>query len=555
MTLLFSKYLEDNEVKKEELSNFSKRHLYIYAWMERLTSVIGESSIYYPEAYKQLGKFFPAYIEEHYIKKPWKNINRTLMVLDQAAPFFYKKIIDFAIRRSKEKPISPILEYSYNSSYSGVSMCAYIVRKENGVSSIYENKCWEASDYLNNEKEGVSLKQIKNNILNAVNTSNDIDPLKQLSGKAKELIRKRVVGHFHAEDYWFSVQLIQLIAFIETNRDKFRIAKSENKEIWIQILNAETRIEFVMTSSPCVDCQSLFVEMQKILTGLNLEIPIVIFSNSPTNNSEVEYSQIAIISPENKYFNTGLVALMPYTLQRKKIYSQFLIAQEVYFGNKGMFNRFELSISQAMLEMILSPNSLRNSFIDSLFTNFEDGYVDLKSLCWFLNFLERLPEGFYTVRDRSMLTTYSMPESEMEAWLSSAPNRSMFLGKCAETIPATKTKAESFLQRYSKCPSLFFDNENFFEPKSECPHKNLIFASLDETLEPYVLFSRDEETISSELFEREDIRNYSISFAAVDRLRFFHAIKSDRYEERPALNAWPHSIDSYYYYCWRLKNG
>ena len=554
MAILFSEYLKNNDIKNEELSDVEKRHLYIYAWIEQLISVIAKSSVYYPEAYKHLGNFFLSYIEEYYIKKSWNNVQKKLSMLDQAANFFYAKIIDFAIRRSKEKPISPALEYSYNPAYSGVSICAYIVQEEGGLSHIYENMFWGASDYLNHEKAKSNIKDIRNNIFNALSTPSQSEPLKPLSEEAKGLIRRRVAGHFHAEDYWFSVQLIQLINFLEINREKWHMSKSENEEIWIQKLKAETRIEFVMTSSPCKDCQCLFVEAQNILTKLNLDIPIVIFSNSPTNTSEIEHSQIAVINTNNTYFNTGLVALMPYTLDRKKLYSQFLIAQEVYFGNKGMFNRLELSISQVMLEMILSPSSLRNSFIDSLFTNFDDGYVDLKSLIWFLDFLKRLPEGFYTIREYSRVITYSVPETEREAWLNAAPNRSMFLDKCSETIPATQTRVDSFLARYSQCPSLFFDNTNLYDPKIECPHKNLIFASLDETLEPYVLFSKDEDAISSELFEREDIRNYSISFAAVNRLRFFHAIKSDRYEERPS-NTRPHNFDSYYYYSWRLKNG
>lgn len=313
MALLFSTYLRQNHINPQHLLDKETRIYHLHAWMRQLADAILKANTYYPSAYENLGRAFYQWVDG-FFKLNWEdNLSEKIDQVDAIARYFYITTIDYAIAKSYKKPIGSALKnYPFNPNQPGVSMAVYIAQETKGDVSIHGQRIWEASDFLAHQSNGANIEAINQNILHAVNGKN------LLSLESKQLIKGRVQTHrkhFHAEDEWFAIQLDNLIAYLAQFRDTLS-GSSHDDEIWIQQLKATTRIEFVMTSTPCTDCLTLFKDMRKILNQMGLILPIVIFSNSATNTAETAYSQIAIIGFNGEYFNTELVGDMPYTKKR-----------------------------------------------------------------------------------------------------------------------------------------------------------------------------------------------------------------------------------------------
>lgn len=419
MTLLLSTYLKKYNLDSKKFSDQGTRIYHVNTWREQIDLQLSKSKKYFPISYDKLQHSFNYFIDV-FLQSHWDDIPMKIQKLDHVAQYYYNETINYSIAKSHKKPISSVLSYPFESSQSGVLISAYIV---NDLCSIHENRQWVACDYLASLSNKTNIKSLKTNILNASEHG-------VLSTQSKQLIRRRVNNNqFHAEDHWFSVQMGQMINYLEEHRDTLSMSEISDDEIWIQQLNAPTRIEFVISSSPCIDCQDLFKNMRQLLNDKGLILPIIIFSNSTTNTSEVSHSQIGLIGFNGEFFNTKLVADTPYTRARLKE-PNFIQMHGLFNRETQIFNNFESIISQVMPIMIDSRPKERNDFVDDLFRFF--GHCDTihkNALPWFVYFLNRLPNQFYTsqemIADLSVDERYnvyekalvSLPKNRVEMFL------------------------------------------------------------------------------------------------------------------------------------------
>lgn len=399
MTLLFTAYLKKNHIQAQQLCDPQTRNHHINIWLKQLRDAVEQGSTYYPTPYANLGRSFLEFINKHHLQQPWneENVQRKLFDIDQKTHFFYKKLINYAIELSKKSPINSVLHpYPYPSRYSGVSMSAYVVQETNHHGpEIHGNKYWDADDFLQHKAMGSDIPEIKEKIRTNVNGAGVSRPL------SARIVQN--LSHFHAEEHWFATELTNLIEYLKTHRASWVMSKPEDDEIWIQQLKALTRIEFVISSSPCEHCQLLFKDLRRVLNELNLMIPIIIFSNSPTNTAE-EDSQIALVKFNGEYFNTGLIPNTPHAKAKRERNKTFNLINTFRLFNQEtqIFYRFEPLVGQVMPQMMSSSTTpkVRNEFIDDMFNFFGHCLVVNKNaLPWFICFLKNLPEvpgGFYT---------------------------------------------------------------------------------------------------------------------------------------------------------------
>ena len=396
--LFFSSYLKKNGIDNNKLSNINTKKFHLYAWASELGMALNEANEYYPKAYDNL-KSSIARMIHGFMQDDWgQAIDDEIKKVDDLALYFYGSVVDYAIAKSYKSPINSVLPYPYNKHHAGVSISAYVV-DDSDKPSISGGFVWESSGYvaLKDKIDSTEMHSIKRNIIHALSTS-------KLSNASKTLILERVRGNkFHAEDYWFAIELPKLLNYLERQFKKSELLAKTNDELWLQQLKTTPRIEFVMTSSPCDRCQTLFKDMRHIFNELKLGVPILIFANSLTNNDEVidVYSRLAIIGFNRSYFNTKLITNMPNTVSRSGN-ADFIRMHGLFHKKTQVFNRLESVMNQIMPKMLTTSQSMKNLFIDDLFQFFAQCFVLNKAtLAWFIHFLQRLPHDFDTSKEMS----------------------------------------------------------------------------------------------------------------------------------------------------------
>ncbi len=100
----------------------------------------------------------------------------------------------------------------------------------------------------------------------------------------------------HAEDVWFIKHGQVLINILKNNR-----FNNENVSDTFPLSYLDgSRIEFVLSSSPCEECKVYFQALRKALNAHKIQLPIVIFANRHTNTDEKDCA-IFIVTQSGEY--------------------------------------------------------------------------------------------------------------------------------------------------------------------------------------------------------------------------------------------------------------
>lgn len=381
--LLFSSYLAQQKVNKITLLNLETRKYHVLQWTEMLTPYFKKM-----EGFNALTKNFQRELSK-FLKSSWQScdLEEKITVLDQVLKNLYEQQVAYLRMKSHVEPISPLLKYPFESQISGVSLCGYLVKETENQKNIIENTVFEAHGSLdknNSRQETVQQKKkdIKANLENS-----------PLSEPLQSLIRKRL-NQFHAEDYWFSVHLQNIVDLILKNRD-LALRQPQDDNLWLSQLDGPLRLEFVITSSSCDDCRQFFSDLRRILNENTIYLPIIIYANTPYNTKELYGSPIAIIKYDGTFFDTGFVADLPYY---KKFSSNILsksIGLSLWSQEQHTFIELEKIVNPLMIKMMIVPEFMRSFFITSLYELFFlEGTVNWSTDRWMQFFLERLPDHF-----------------------------------------------------------------------------------------------------------------------------------------------------------------
>lgn len=387
--LSFSVYLEQRNIDNKRFIDKPTKDHYLTCWLQAAFSTLKPSVTYLPEVAKSLEaaarKEFNRYLSRH-----WKfnEIDKNIDEIENLLFLLYFQLVYYARVKSTKTPLQPTLSYQYNRRHTGVSISAYVVTGSQGNGSIFGEKVWQAHDMLQHKKIGNNIAIVLKDIRDKLETS-------QLTSELKKLVMKRCQEkQFHAEDYWFSVYADEMINYLKDQvKNKLLVLPKEplDDTMWLSQLFTFPRIEFVMTSSSCADCQPFFSNFRKRLNDEKLFLPIVVYANSPFNKQEVTTSPVILIKFNTEYFFTRFTAKMPYYLDRKEAISQALLVHGIFTREERAFTRLENIINVAMPKVINSPMRLQEAFIGDIILMMCDvgQNINRTTYYWFANFLGR----------------------------------------------------------------------------------------------------------------------------------------------------------------------
>jgi hypothetical protein len=366
-------------------------------WLTRFKDNIKECRALYPACYDSLSTGFKRWWNQ-FLKKNWTVLNKSKMIseVDDIARYIYNSLIKYAVLQSKYNPILPTLVciYPYDRRHSGVSICAYLVIEKAKKPVIFSNLFLRANDYLQSKDLRENVYDIQSEIQKALKAS-------RLSKGAKLLI-SRGLQSFHAEYYWFTVRLQELVILIENNKNMFPNFSEKADEFLLLNLMKLPRLEFVMTTSPCKDCQDfLFKELRLTLNALNVKLPIIIFANSPYNTAEVNESPIAIVKNDGTYCVTGLMSKLPYYVKNQLRFINQSVVCKLFSEEQKIFFELDSVVNEFMPSIIVAPQVVKKHFFFSMMELFfEDGTVNWNTNRWTTWFFQRFGARVFTITSR-----------------------------------------------------------------------------------------------------------------------------------------------------------
>lgn len=401
----FSEYLKQNHLEKNFLLLPTTRVHYVQTWLSQIRSQLQNLVQCFPSYYKTVTKGLERWLQQHLKHWEHNNLDDKIAELDLVLHQIFFTLGMYAVNQSYLKPISPHLKYPYSPKHSGVSMAAYLVKqkdpktnKRNIIPTQYE-----AHDLLQIKAQAKKPKQYQETILSALGTSS-------LTAECIDLIKSRN-SHFHAEDYWFTVEFPKLLDDIELHKAELSTPATQPSNFWLSHMSQYPRLEFLMTSSPCMDCQKLFMDMRRILNQKKLYLPIIIFANSPYQTEETKYgSPIIIVDYEGKYFVTGLTANLPYVINANKVRRQGIINQSLYArlmsADEMTIATLERTAHEYMPLLVTAPPALQNHLTTVLFDLMQSlgggSRINWPTFAWLSTWLSRLPQ--------QLVDSLTMPE-------------------------------------------------------------------------------------------------------------------------------------------------
>jgi hypothetical protein len=96
----------------------------------------------------------------------------------------------------------------------------------------------------------------------------------------------------HAEDDFYGCDGKKIFDFLVENKKDFQNNLAIDN-CSISLLVGE-RIEFIMSTSPCNECQQYFRALRKLLNDNHINIPILIFAKTPYNQEEPDFSIFSV---------------------------------------------------------------------------------------------------------------------------------------------------------------------------------------------------------------------------------------------------------------------
>ena len=301
--------------------------------------------------------------------------------LDLKMDYFQLMMIDMIRLKSKDNAWK--LPIRLNKKSSGVGIDAFIRLSESNT---------------------IDFKKTQLNLLQNSNTD------KKFTKEVKELFSKltfirqetktQILSHellhrrdYHAELLWMTYQgntFLKKLKEVVPHHEKPDVQLMDMN--WVMHFSVFPRIEFVLSSSCCVTCQLYFKDLRQYLNQNNIFVPIVIYSDMPTNNDEVSKSQMNLILFDGTFIATGIYIDTPYDSKAdRKVFDFFKPIQP---------DRAE-ACEEVMSEAIAYLNIHQHAeYQKKLLTGLEKIFLDKNTtnqsdLAWLRSFLLRWPEGFY----------------------------------------------------------------------------------------------------------------------------------------------------------------
>jgi hypothetical protein len=301
--------------------------------------------------------------------------------LDLKMDYFRLMMIDMIRLNSKENAWK--LPVRLNKKTSGVGIDAFIRISE---SNIIDFKKTQQNLLQNSNTDKKFTKEVKDlfSKLTFIRQETKTQVLSQ------ELLHRR---DYHAELLWMTYQgntFLKKLNEVVSPHEKPNIHLMDTN--WVTHLSVFPRIEFVLSSSCCVTCQQYFKDLRQHLNQNNIFVPIVIYSDMPTNNNEVSKSQMNLILFDGTFIATGIYIDTPYDSKAdRKAFDFFKPIQP---------ERAEVC-EEVMSEALAYINIHQHAeYQKQLLTGLEKIFLDKKNinqsdLAWLRTFLVRWPEGFY----------------------------------------------------------------------------------------------------------------------------------------------------------------
>jgi len=317
--------------------------------------------------HEEVNLYFSSIYQLTYVRKVL--IDKIQSVVD----FHLSRLAQHAIWVTSEFPLNPSVN-PFLSDEGGVEMAVYLI-KDKDSKALQIGQFGESDVGHESQVKRTKVAGIFSNLHQAVESK----------------------AYTHAEYKWFKAFLNELIAKLETLNHQKPLQKTPQEQAYhdknvFHHLDSYPRLEFVLSSSNCCDCKTLFAALRRILMDKGIDIPMIIFANKPFNTIQINQSPLCLIDYQAKFIETGIFIAMGYNNHQSR------------HGNQAQFNLDKMKAIES--ELTLERQLIRQFFrvMDSPKKQLLGGLVhmvcdknklNLHDLYWLDQWIDKLPKDFF----------------------------------------------------------------------------------------------------------------------------------------------------------------